>query len=178
MEYLLHYVKFEMWRAFGPFSIFFPTLKLKLGHNFPHSSTDSELGLRNLGLRLYFQVLTIHKEIEQFTFPNIWKRLKVGIFYCKSSPLLSYFVILYLGRVGQPIFIMKRFSLILLGLHCCHHHNPLLPPPAVLGMNHTCSCLTSLRFFLMPNNIFQIIDQIVFTSGIDLDQIFASGTKT
>ena len=79
---------------------FFQTLKLKLGHNFPHSSADSELGLRNLGFRLYFQVLTIHKEIEQFTFPNIWKRLKVGIFYCKSSPLLSYFVILYLGRVG------------------------------------------------------------------------------
>ena len=57
VKYLNHHFKFETWPVLSKFPILFSVVKLKLGHNVSQSSTDSELGLLNLRLRLHLPVL-------------------------------------------------------------------------------------------------------------------------
>ena len=89
-EFLKSKETFETWAVLCKFSILFSTLKLKLRHIFSQFNIDSKLVVLNVGLRLYFLVLPIHKEIKtsQFSvfvskdlsiFPNSQKRLKIEI---------------------------------------------------------------------------------------------------
>ena len=69
MEYLIHYVKFEMWPVVQKFPILFSALKLKLGHNFSQLIYRFKLGTFESWTQVVFR-----------TFPQFTKRSKIGIF--------------------------------------------------------------------------------------------------
>ena len=78
-EYLFHQVMFEMCLALCKFPMSFSTKKLKLGHNVSQSIKRFNLGLWNLGLRLYFQV-----------FSNPRRDRKLGFFNVPLAELLNF----------------------------------------------------------------------------------------